>query len=129
MNLDSQTMRIDKWLWVARMCKTRGQAQKLVSGGHLRLDGAPMTKPHRQVRHGNVLTFSKGDMIRVIKVIGMAARRGKAVEAQCLYEDLTPPPPPREEAMLESVRFFEKRDVGQGRPTKRDRRQTDRLKD
>lgn len=123
---EAETMRIDKWLWAARFFKTRAEAQRVVSSGRLRLDGEPMAKPHRQVRAGHVLTFAKGEDIRVIKIVAMAARRGPASEAQTLYEDLAPPAPrQRREA---GARPFEQRETGAGRPTKRDRRAIDRLK-
>ena len=123
---DSDTMRIDKWLWAARFFKTRGEAQKVVSGGHLRLDGATMSKPHRQVRAGDVLTFAKGQDVRVVKVLAMAERRGPASEARELYEDLAPPEPRVKRGA--GTGPFERRDAGSGRPTKRERRETDRLK-
>ena len=124
---DTETMRIDKWLWAARFFKTRGEAQKVVVGGHLRLDGDTMSKPHRQVRVGNVLTFAKGEDVRVVRVLAMAERRGPASEAQELYEDLAPPEP-RSRRSRSDPGPFERRDAGSGRPTKRERRQTERLK-
>ena len=123
----SAGMRIDKWLWCARFFKTRADAARCVSGGRMRLDGDPMSKPHRQVRPGHVLTFAKGDDIRVIKIISLAIRRGPASEAQELYEDLAPPEPRRRNAEGAS-RPFEDRPSGSGRPTKRERRLTDKLK-
>ena len=123
----SDTMRIDKWLWVARFFKTRGEAQKAVSSGHLRLDGDTMSKPHRQVRAGNVLTFAKGPEVRVIRVLAMAERRGPASEARELYDDLAPPEP-RANQGASRPKPFERRDAGSGRPTKRERRETDKLK-
>ena len=124
---DSERMRIDKWLWAARFFKTRGEAHKVVSSGHLRLDGDTMSKPHRQVRIGDVLTFAKGRDVRVVKVLAMAERRGPASEARELYEDLAPPEP-RAKTSRTNPGPFERRDAGSGRPTKRERRQTDRLK-
>ena len=124
---DSETMRIDKWLWAARFFKTRAEAQRVVGSGHLRLDGDTMSKPHRQVRIGNVLTFAKGQDVRVVRVLAMAERRGPASEARELYEDLAPPEP-RARRGRGDPGPFEKRDAGSGRPTKRERRETDRLK-
>ena len=121
------TMRIDKWLWVARFFKTRADANRLVAGGRLRLDGEPMSKPHRQVGEGHVLTFPKGEDIRVIRVLATAPRRGPASEARLLYEDLAPPEP----GVIRSGDLplpFEQRGKGAGRPTKRERRQIDQLK-
>lgn len=93
----------------------------------MRLDGEPMSKPHRQVRPGHVLTFAKGDDIRVIKIVALATRRGPASEAQQLYEDLAPPEP-RQRRPEHTPRPFEDRPSGSGRPTKRERRLTDQLK-
>jgi ribosome-associated heat shock protein Hsp15 len=123
----SETMRIDKWLWAARFFKTRMEAQRLIASGRLRLDGARMSKPHRQVGTGHVLTFPKSKNIRVIKISALAAKRGPAVEAATLYEDLAPPQPRIKSGAPKAVPF-EQREQGSGRPTKRNRRQTDRLK-
>lgn len=120
-------MRIDKWLWSARFFKTRADATRCVASGRMRLDGEPMSKPHRQVRPGHVLTFAKGDDIRVIKIVALANRRGPATEARLLYEDLAPPEL-RIRSGQAAARPFEDRPTGSGRPTKRERRLTDRLK-
>ena len=122
-----ETMRIDKWLWAARFFKTRAEAQRLVTSGRLRLDGDTMSKPHRQIKPGQVLTFPKAEDIRVIKIVAMALRRGPATEAATLYEDLAPPEP-RVKSSENKPLPFEKRDPGSGRPTKRERREIDRLK-
>ena len=72
----------------------------------------------------DVLTFAKGPHTKVIRIIALAKRRGPASEAQTLYEDLSPPLPPREEKPVAAF----SREQGTGRPTKRDRRQLDALK-
>jgi ribosome-associated heat shock protein Hsp15 len=112
----AQKLRIDKWLWHARFFKTRSLAAKVVSGGKLRVNGQPISKPAYMVSTSDVLTFPQADNVRVIKVLAMGERRGPAPEAQQLYEDLAPPKP-REE-ITEQVPRFE----GKGRPTKKDRR-------
>jgi ribosome-associated heat shock protein Hsp15 len=112
----AQKIRIDKWLWHARFFKTRSLAAKVVSGGKLRVNGQPISKPAYMVSASDVLTFPQADNVRVIKVLAMGERRGPAPEAQQLYEDLAPPKP-REE-ITEQVPRFE----GKGRPTKKDRR-------
>jgi ribosome-associated heat shock protein Hsp15 len=112
----TQKLRIDKWLWHARFFKTRSLAAKVVSGGKLRVNGQPISKPAYMVSTSDVLTFPQADNVRVIKVLAMGERRGPAPEAQQLYEDLAPPKP-REE-ITEQVPRFE----GKGRPTKKDRR-------
>ena len=119
-------MRIDKWLWFARFVKTRSLASKLVIDGRMRVNGAPTQKAHYAVKSGDVLTFPLGPHIRVIKVLDLGTRRGPAAEAQTLYEDLDPPR--KIESTTAPPPAFEDRGAGAGRPTKRDRRATERLK-
>lgn len=116
MSEPTQKLRIDKWLWHARFFKTRSLGAKVVSGGKLRVNGQPISKPAYMVSASDVLTFPQADHVRVIKVLALGERRGPAPEAQQLYEDLAPPKP-REE-ITEQVPRFE----GKGRPTKKDRR-------
>ena len=125
---DEGALRIDKWLWYARFFKTRAQATKMINGGKLRLDGQIMSKPHRAALAGMVLTFPQAKDIRVIKIIALGKRRGPAPEAQELYEDLAPPIERKREQTTFNERF-EERDSGAGRPTKRERRETTKLKD
>ena len=121
-------LRLDKWLWYARFFKTRSAASKAISGGRFRLDGMIMTKPHRQALSGQVLTFVQGDRVRVVKILALGGRRGPAVEAELLYKDLAPV----KDLMANKAQIrqfeFEVRGKGSGRPTKRLRRATDRLK-
>jgi len=118
-------LRLDKWLWYARFCKTRTLASKLCGDGHVRIDGASTKKPNATVRPGQVLTFVQHHHVRVIKIIALAERRGPAPEAQLLYEDLAPPT--RETSMADRHDSAFGRPRGAGRPTKRDRRAVDRL--
>jgi ribosome-associated heat shock protein Hsp15 len=115
-------LRLDKWLWYARFCKSRTLAAKLCASGRIHLDGAIVQKPHHQVRAGNVLTFPLGPHVRVIKILALGSRRGPAPEARRLYEDLQPPDPSaaREPPLAHRAR-------GSGRPTKAERRAIDRL--
>ena len=123
----ADSLRLDKWLWYARFFKTRANATRAISGGRFRLDGEVMSKPHRAAQPGQVLTFTQGDRVRVIRVVALGTRRGPASEAVELYEDLSPEIPKRRtERDAEPV--FESRDKGAGRPTKRDRRVTQNLK-
>lgn len=117
-------LRADKWLWYARFFKTRSLAAKVCNGGLLRIGGAQVTKAHSLLRVGDVLTFTQGHHIRVIKVLALASRRGPAPEAQALYEDLKPPS--KENRLPKTGRST--RDPGAGRPTKKDRRDMDRFK-
>ncbi|MEM7443723.1 MAG: RNA-binding S4 domain-containing protein [Pseudomonadota bacterium] len=120
-------LRLDKWLWFARFCKTRTLASKLCGDGHVRIDGTPTKKPNATVRPGQVLTFVQHRHVRVIKILALAERRGPASEAQLLYEDLAPPT--RETSMPGPDGRAPTRANGAGRPTKRDRRAVDKLRD
>ena len=84
-------LRLDKWLWFARFCKTRVLAAAWCADGRLRCNGGKVVKAHHGVAPGDVLTFPLGRHIRVIRVLGLGSRRGPAVEARGLYEDLAPP--------------------------------------
>ncbi len=121
-------LRLDKWLWYARFFKTRSAATKAISGGRFRLDGTIMIKPHRQALCGQVLTFVQGGRIRVVKIIALGSRRGPASEAFMLYEDLIPVREVPFKARKIKQPEFEARGKGSGRPTKLQRRATDRLK-
>lgn len=105
--------RVDKWLWHARFFKTRGLASKLVSGGHVRVNGNRIAKPSVTIAVGDTLTFPQARQIKVIRINAIGARRGPAPEAQMLYKDLTP----LEEKVPKSAQIERK-----GRPTKKDRR-------
>lgn len=85
------TLRIDRWLWHARFCKTRGLAAALVSAGRVRVNGNPIGKPGRAVAAGDVLTLAQHGRVRVIRIRELGERRGPASEAQGLYEDLDAP--------------------------------------
>lgn len=125
-------LRLDRWLWYGRFLKSRSLAAKLVETGRIRVNGEKVAKPSRLIRQNDVLTFPLGDHIRVIKIIELGTRRGPAPEAQALYEDLEPPqkatPQEKEAKKLENAGVL-KRDPGQGRPTKRDRRKLDTHRD
>ncbi len=83
---EGDRIRIDKWLWQARLFKTRSLAASVVSGGHLRLNGTKTVKPGHAVGPGDVLTFPQAGRIRVVRVLACGTRRGPAPEAQSLYE-------------------------------------------
>lgn len=123
----NQSLRIDKWLWHARFYKSRSLATAVVAAGRLRVNRTPIAKPHYQVRVGDVLTFPKGPYIRVIEVVALGTRRGPASEAQALYNDLDPPEP-RRLGQTQLDRRPAERERGSGRPTKKERRETDRLR-
>jgi ribosome-associated heat shock protein Hsp15 len=114
--------RIDKWLWHARVVRTRSAAAALATSGHVRLNGQRIDAASRPVRAGDVVTVALDRTVRIMKVTGFAERRGDADAARVLYEDLTPRTPPPEPASPA-------REPGSGRPTKRERRALDRLHD
>ena len=86
-------LRLDKWLWQARFCKSRALAAALIGEGHLRVNGMPTTRSGREIGPGDVLTFPQGYQIRVVRVVALSYRRGPATEAQALYLDLAAPSP------------------------------------
>lgn len=96
MNAPQPRQRADKWLWFARVVKTRALAAKLVSAGHVRLNGRRMDDPGRGLLIGDVLTVATSGATRVLKVVAFGERRGPAQEARLLYEDLAPPAPATE---------------------------------
>ena len=121
------TVRIDRWLWAARFFKTRGAATEAVLGGRVHLDGE-RTKPAKDVRIGDSLEVTTGDVRRTVVVRGIADKRGPASVAAALYEE-TP-----ESIALRERRAAERRlarplgaDLG-ARPTKQDRRRLEALR-
>jgi len=114
--LDRQ--RIDKWLWHARVVRTRSAAAALAASGHVRLNSQRVDAASRTVRAGDVVTVALDRTVRVLKVAGFAERRGSADAAAVLYEDLGPVPPRLEAEQPPAA----EREPGAGRPTKRDRR-------
>ena len=80
--------RIDKWLWHARVVRTRESAAGLATSGHVRVNGAKVRAPAAPVRCGDVVTVALDRSVRVMRVCGFASRRGDAEEAQRLFEDL-----------------------------------------
>ncbi|MEO9336402.1 RNA-binding S4 domain-containing protein [Mesorhizobium sp. SB112] len=116
--------RIDKWLFFSRALKSRSLAAKLVQGGRVRLNGEKLAQASDLVKPGDVLTITLERRILIYKVLLPGVRRGPAEEARALYEDLSPPPEKKDAPALVPVR-----DAGAGRPTKKQRRETDRLRD
>ncbi len=142
--------RLDKWLWFARVIKTRTQAANLVTTGKVRINRIRVDKPSQVLRQGDVVTVTVRGHVRVLKVLAPGARRGPPAEARALFEDLlastgaadaplAPGTPPSEQPTQTSAQPgppasgndvpSARRDRGQGRPTKRERRQIDRLRD
>jgi ribosome-associated heat shock protein Hsp15 len=80
--------RIDKWLWHARVVRTRSAAAGLAASGHVRINGQRIHSPSRAVRSGDVVTVALQGAVRVLKVSHFAERRGSANDARTLWEDL-----------------------------------------
>jgi ribosome-associated heat shock protein Hsp15 len=117
------SIRLDKWLWFARFFKSRTLATKFLEAGKARMRGT-VVKPHARVRIDDVVTFALGGAVRVIRVRRLGTRRGPAVEARTLYEDMSPSRPATAAPTPEPFA----RDAGAGRPTKAERRAIDRLR-
>jgi ribosome-associated heat shock protein Hsp15 len=115
------SQRIDKWLFFARVVKSRSLAQKLVAAGAVRINSNKADQPAALVKPGDGVTIRLERQIRVFKVLDPGKRRGPAEEARTLYEDLTPEP--------QTAAPQPERAPGAGRPTKRDRRALDRWLD
>ena len=116
--------RIDKWLFFARMVKSRSLAQTFIASNNVRVNGDLVTQPSFLVKPGDRinLALERRDLVLVVKSGG--ERRGPFEEARLLYDDLTPPP---EEQKRLSVYEQAQRAPGSGRPTKKERREIDRL--
>jgi ribosome-associated heat shock protein Hsp15 len=84
--LDRQ--RIDKWLWHARLVRTRGAAAALAGSGYVRVNGVRIAAPGRMVRSGDVITVALDRSVRVLKIMGFVERRGPAASTATLYEIL-----------------------------------------
>lgn len=125
---EPSSTRLDKWLWAARCFKTRTRATDACAAGHVRVNG-DIAKPARALRVGDKVEARTEGGERVLTVLALDDVRGPAVEAQKLYEDSSPPPPPRSRRAAWLDDPEPQREPGAGRPTKRDRRAIDRLKD
>jgi ribosome-associated heat shock protein Hsp15 len=117
--------RLDRWLFFARIVKSRTLATKLVQAGRVRLNRDKVDQAAHAVKAGDVLTVTLERRVLVLRVLGPGARRGPAEEARTLYEDLSPAPVPG--TLPDALPPI--REAGSGRPTKRQRRETDRLRE
>ena len=84
----ADSLRLDKFLWFARIVKTRSLAQTMAEGGRIRLGGRVVDRAHSAVRVGDVLSFAQRGEVRVLRVEALPARRGPPAEARALYSDL-----------------------------------------
>jgi ribosome-associated heat shock protein Hsp15 len=128
--------RLDQWLWFARVTKSRTIAQALIERGKVRVNRDKVARPSQLIKAGDVVTIALGPKVRILTVSAFGTRRGPATEAQMLYQELTPAPDQTKSTTVvkspvtgvsESAAGV--RPLGAGRPTKRERRETVRLKD
>ena len=82
------TLRIDKWLWFARFFKNRTLSGRIISQGKVRLNGKRISKPSTTLKKGDMLTFSQGNILRLVKVLELGKRRGPFREAISLYDEI-----------------------------------------
>jgi ribosome-associated heat shock protein Hsp15 len=115
--------RIDKWLFFARVLKSRSLAAKLAQAGRVRINGEKTDQAAALVKAGDVLTMTLDRRILVYRVLAPGVRRGPADEARTLYEDISPQPAARDALLPDAIAPL--RDPGSGRPTKKDRRALD----
>lgn len=120
--------RLDRFLFFSRAVKSRTLAQKIIEAGAIRVNSEKTDRTDYKVGAGDVLTMSLHGRILVWRILDPGTRRGPASEAQGLYEDISPPMPPKAERSPYDAAIAE-RPLGSGRPTKRERRETDRLRD
>jgi len=118
----SLTVRIDKWLWAARMFKTRSAASTACTAGHVKVGGESV-KASKTVKPGDHIDVVTPGGPRALEVVALGDRRGPAAFALTLYLDHTPPPPPKEEQAFEA-----RREPGAGRPTKKENRDLRKLR-
>jgi ribosome-associated heat shock protein Hsp15 len=120
------TQRIDKYLWLVRIFKTRSLATLACNGGKVKLNGSN-TKPSKDLKPGDKIEFKRSVVQHTIEVVAFPKSRISAKDILLYYTDLTPP---TELIKLQDMKFsrVEKRDQGAGRPTKKQRRDIDKLK-
>ena len=122
--LEKKTLRLDIYLYYIRIFKSRSIATKFVSTNRLRISGKVTQKPHKMISIGDVLTMTINDNVKIFKVLDIPNRRGPYSESLNFYEDITPIENIHREVDENSnIKFMDR----VGRPTKRERRLTDRL--
>ena len=119
--------RLDRFLFFSRAVKSRTLAQKIIESGAVRVNSEKTDRTDIKVGAGDVLTMSLHNRIVVWRILDAGTRRGPASEAQTLYQDISPPPVPRADLSPYDAAIAE-RPAGAGRPTKKERRVTDRLR-
>ncbi|MCU1510032.1 MAG: RNA-binding protein [Glaciihabitans sp.] len=114
--------RVDSWIWAVRLIKSRSLATAACRAGHVRVNGEKV-KAAQAVRVGDEVRVREAGFDKIVVVGAILSKRVSAPVAAASYTDLTPPPPPREELALAPMR-----DRGAGRPTKRERRDLEKLR-
>lgn len=119
-------VRVDRWLWAARVYRQRSLATQACTAGHVKLNGGS-AKPGRALRVGDRVEARTAGGLKVLEVKALSVKRGSATVARTLFEDHSPPPPPKEERpLIPSAPIVER---GRGRPTKRDRRRLNKKRE
>ena len=122
--LEKKSLRLDLYLYYIRIFKSRSLATKFISSNKLRVSGQVTKKPHKLISIGDVLTMIINDNIKIFKVLDIPKRRGPYSESLSFYQDLSSIEiNPKNKTVSSKIKFVDR----VGRPTKRERRQTDRL--
>jgi ribosome-associated heat shock protein Hsp15 len=120
--------RLDVWLDVSCLCKTRSEAQRACQGGKVEVNGQGAAKPHREVRPGDRVTISRpGGRRQQVVVKAVADQHMAKAQARELYDDVTPPPTPEEQAVLDILRAG-RLSMAPSAPDKRERRERRRIR-
>ncbi len=123
----AESVRVDKWLWAVRVFKTRSLASEACRKGHVTIGGLPV-KPSRAVNLNDIVKVRKTPVARTYKVLGLSGKRMSAKLVPDFVEDITP----KEELEIMEIQknmMWHSRDKGAGRPTKKERRDIDKLMD
>jgi ribosome-associated heat shock protein Hsp15 len=123
---DTDKFRLDKWLWAARFYKTRSLVVQAVEGGKVHVDGY-RAKPSKELHMGMLLRITRGDEVMEVTVRGLSLQRRGAPEAVLLYEETAESLQQRTAAAELRKLDYGVRDRGEGRPTKRQRREINRF--
>jgi ribosome-associated heat shock protein Hsp15 len=124
MSEEPEPVRVDKWMWAARLVKTRSLAVDAIKGGRVSINGQRV-KPSRDVRVGDRLEYSNGPIQTALVVRALSSRRGPATEAATLYDETAESIARREAHIAQRRAAPPVMEGGGGRPTKRDRRRFD----
>ena len=122
--LEKNTLRLDVYLYYIRIFKSRSLATKYILSNRLRISGQVTQKPHKMISIGDVLSMAIRGNVKILKILDIPNRRGPYSESLNFYEDITPiENNQKREYLKPNIKFAER----VGRPTKRERRQIDRL--